>query len=99
MNLRETSLPGPRPLEFGYGDTLASCPGCSLFHLEWEWVGQTEGGCRRQDSEHAGNRLESILSKHFTAVPTLGGHRGEPEVLRELEGAQSEGKELRGAAG
>lgn len=63
-------------------------------------VGRADGG-RKQAPRlgHAGNRLESILSKHFAAVPTLGGHRGEPEVLRELEGAQSEGKELRGAAG
>lgn len=76
VNLRETSLPGPRPLEFGYGDTLASCPGCSLFHLEWEWVGQTEGGCRRQDSGHAGNRLESILSKALRSGTNSRGSQG-----------------------
>lgn len=28
----------------------------------------------------------SILPGHFVAVPTLGGHRAEPETLQELEG-------------
>lgn len=77
MNLREMSLPGPRPLEFGHRDTLASCPGGS----------RSEVGQRKDAGSRQGARLESILSGHFIEVPTLGGHRGgEPEALWELEG-------------
>ena len=41
VNLEEMSVPGPRPLEFPHGGTLAPCPGAH-FHLGWEWVGGAE---------------------------------------------------------
>lgn len=62
-------------------------------------VGKTDRGCRRQAWEHAGSRLQSILSRHFAAVPTLGGHGVSLRFSESWKGAQSEGRELRGAAG
>lgn len=57
VNLEEMSVPGPRPLEFPHGETLAPCPGAH-FHLGWEWVGGAKStqrprpGADRQWLEH-----------------------------------------------